>query len=357
MKILAALTLSVVLACSLLAACAAPAPVTTPAPVPTVKPTPTPTPSPSPTPLPKVNWRFQSIYSLTSQNAAASAKLAKLVSQRTNGGFNIEVFAPSALFASGALFDAVGKGAVEGGLSWLTTYSGTVPVGDAKTGYFLVPDNKHLQRLLWETDYIKIIQEECAQHGVYYYGCHPINPLNLGTRQMCNSMADVKGLKIRAYGIMLPPVEACGAVSVTLATAEVYTALQQKTVDGTWNALYAFVDYKMHEVINCIVFPTPVVAVADYIFNLKAWNALPAEYKRVFDTSFKEVWEELAVSQEKADKDAYDLMQKAGVKMVTWSSADVAKMTQALEPYNDQFAKKSKASADVIALLRKEIKR
>jgi TRAP-type C4-dicarboxylate transport system substrate-binding protein len=92
--------------------------------------------------------------------------------------------------------------------------------------------------------------------------------------------ADFTGLKIRVTPIYEPFVRALGGVPMTTAPGEVYTALEQKVVDGYgWPSL-GVMDLGWHEVTKYVIdhgfYQTEVGA----LINLDTWKKLPESVQK-----------------------------------------------------------------------------
>jgi C4-dicarboxylate-binding protein DctP len=112
-----------------------------------------------------------------------------------------------------------------------------------------------------------------------------------GIRQMTNSArpiktpADLNGLKVRVMEspLFIKIFEALGASPVPMSYAELYTALQQKTVDGQENPVAIIVTSKFYETQSHL---STTAHNFDYIIvvvNEDFYNSLPADLQKIFD--------------------------------------------------------------------------
>lgn len=85
--------------------------------------------------------------------------------------------------------------------------------------------------------------------GVLPFASGQVEPRNIYSRKPIRSIADLKGLKLRAQGIVETEfTKAIGATPVTLTWEEVYPAMQQGVIDAYWVTHSATFNAKLHEV-------------------------------------------------------------------------------------------------------------
>lgn len=94
---------------------------------------------------------------------------------------------------------------------------------------------------------------------------------------------DLKGLKVRCMEDpgMLSTFKACGAIPTPIPWAEVYTSLQQKTVDVVETCIQMMELNRFYEVAKYVSFTNHFWTPAAHIINLKLWNSLPKETQKV----------------------------------------------------------------------------
>jgi TRAP-type C4-dicarboxylate transport system substrate-binding protein len=97
-----------------------------------------------------------------------------------------------------------------------------------------------------------------------------------------NSPDDYKGLKIRT--MESPPFialyKAMGAVPVPMAITEVYTALNQGTIDGIDGSLASQLEFKHIEVLKYGAVTDHVVLFFPFIVSEKWWQSLPKDVQQ-----------------------------------------------------------------------------
>ncbi len=137
------------------------------------------------------------------------------------------------------------------------------------------------------------------------------------------SVADFKGMRLRALGGMGRAAKAIGAVPTSMTASEVYTALQRGTVDAIGVPFtYTFAAYKLDEVADWYTTNMSLGTVGcPIVFNQAAWKKLPDQYKGLLNSLKKDFSE--AQKKAYAAKDVINLKKWAdNPKLVAVKIAD-----------------------------------
>ncbi len=181
-------------------------------------------------------------------------KFAELVEQYTNGSIKVEIYPSSQLGGQTEFSEGVQMGSIEACVLGPSYFGTSDPFMYFLEMPYLFKDLQHA-RNLWETD--NEAKKQVDEHLA------ALNLISVGTlyrspRVWCNnknavkSTADNAGIKMRTpeSPISTALVTAMGANPVTVAWAEVYTALQNGMVDGVENTITELYNNNMHEVVK-----------------------------------------------------------------------------------------------------------
>jgi C4-dicarboxylate-binding protein DctP len=165
-------------------------------------------------------------------------------------------------------------------------------------------------------------------------------------------MDDLKGMKFRT-----PPNQfhmdifnALGAKSTPTAYGEIYTALQNKAIDGLENDLAGITSNKFYEVSKYMTltghFSWPVLLV----ISDKTWDKVPAEDRSIFEQAAQKALE--ANIQALVDGEAKHLqtLKDAGVEIIPLSEEQKAKFVEASKPIYEQYANTPEAKEYIDAV-------
>jgi tripartite ATP-independent transporter DctP family solute receptor len=176
----------------------------------------------------------------------------------------------------------------------------------------------------------------------------------LGFRNLTNSrrpvktLADIKGLKIRVLQspLFIEVFGALGANPVPLPYPELYTALEQKVVDGQENPATQIWVGKLFEVQKYMTLSRHVYNPQAVLFSKPTWDKLNAdERKLLLDVAREVALFERKLSRD-ADAKAVADIKKAGVIVDELAPGEVDKIRAAIRPVLDKFA--AKINPDIV---------
>lgn len=220
------------------------------------------------------------------------------VEKRTEGRIEIQIFPDSQLGTWNEAFDATRRGEIQ--MATLNPMSATssVPTFGALEGYFLFDDTQHAYRVL-DGDGGQLLNESLDEFNLEGLGY-----FTTGFRQFSNnkrpinSLEDLKGLKIRGYSpIQIAAWESVGCNLTNVAWGELFTALQQKLIDGQETANVSFYTNKFYEtqdylsLTNHLYSCDMIYANKDFMASLDAADAeiIREEMKNAIDAQRKAV--------------------------------------------------------------------
>lgn len=283
-----------------------------------------------------------------SHQGIAIDTFAKEVEKRTNGRIKIQPFYSGSLGGERESIEAVQLGTQE--LTFTST--GPVPNFVPETRIldipFLFRDKAHAhavldgpigQELLSKFDSKGMKALAWGENGVR----HMTN-----NKRAVNAPEDLKGLKMRTMEnpVHIAAYKGFGIITTPMAFPEVFTALQQGTVDGQENPLSVIMAAKFEQVQKHLSLTGHVYSPAVLLMNKAAFDKLSAADKQIFLDSAKEaVKANRARVAEDDAKGVADLRSK-GMQVI---EVDKAKFVAALGPVNADFEKQfGKANIDKI---------
>lgn len=176
-----------------------------------------------------------------------------------------------------------------------------------------------------------------------------------GFRQLTNSVravqapADLKGLKIRTMQnpIHLEAFRAMGANPTPMPFSEVFTALQQKTIDGQENPIPTIWLSKFYEVQKYVSLTGHVYGPHIMLINKKLFDSFPAEDQKIIAAAAQESAIYQRTINRKMNSDFVAELKKAGVTVVELSAEQKKAFQDAVAPvYTNWEPKIGKALMD-----------
>ncbi|MEJ7686797.1 MAG: TRAP transporter substrate-binding protein [Variovorax sp.] len=288
----------------------------------------------------------------TSQNSHQGVGIdvfAKEVAARTGGRYKVETFYNGSLGGERESIEAVQLGTQELAMSSTGPVPNFVPETKILDVPFLFRDKAHARAVLDGPIGQELLTKFDAK------GFKALAWAENGFRHMTNSKRDVKtpedlkGLKMRTMEnpVHIAAYKGLGIITTPMAFPEVFTALQQGTVDGQENPLPVIMAAKFSQVQKHLSLTGHVYSPCIFVMNKAAFEKLSAADKTAFL--------EAAKVATKANRDRVDQDDANGVKelraqgMTVTENVDKDKFVAMLAPVNAQFEKDfGKANLDKI---------
>lgn len=242
---------------------------------------------------PTVQWRLASSYPKSLDTIYGAAEvLAKRVADLTDGKFQIRVFAAGELVPGLQVLDAVSNATVECGHSSSYYY-----VGKNKAFAFdtAVPFGLTVrQQNAWygQAGGRQLLQELFRQYQITIFaGGNTGAQMGGWFRQPINSMADLKGLKMRIPGIGGEIMSRLGVIPQTIAGADIYPALERGAIDASeWVGPYDDEKLGLYKIAKHYYFPGwwEPSAQLSFFVNDSAWAKLPKAWQAAFEVAAAE---------------------------------------------------------------------
>lgn len=182
---------------------------------------------------------------------ATAENFARLVSEKSEGAIQIDIFPGETMGTSAEMADACSTGDVDFYIASTGQYTQRYKPFSIIEAFYMFRDQDHLFKF-YESDCFEQLKEGLAEN------CHVhiLAPVYYGAREMTTSKKpltspeDFKGLKMRAANEPLPiaAIEALGGTPTPVAYNETYLALQQGVADGQENPPMSILAMKFYEV-------------------------------------------------------------------------------------------------------------
>jgi TRAP-type C4-dicarboxylate transport system substrate-binding protein len=140
----------------------------------------------------------------------------------------------------------------------------------------------------------------------------------LGRGKPPRTLADWKGMRVRAGGGVGKAMEVLGATLETVPATEVYTLIEQGTVDAvSFPYTYAHAAYKVNEVADWYTSNmNPGTSECPVVINKDAYEALPQQYKDLLEDIKPAIYEAQVAAYKEADEKNLPMFEKEMTKIV-----------------------------------------
>ncbi|MDF2813940.1 MAG: dicarboxylate transporter, DctP subunit [Paenibacillus sp.] len=288
----------------------------------------------------KANYKVTMTQVATHPYAVGANKLGEIIKERTKGRIQLTVYTDSQL-AKGEreMIEGLQQGTIDiyvGSTGPVGNFSPSMLITDIP---FLFRDNAHVDKVLDGPIGKQLLADldKSGLKGLAFW--------ENGFRHLTNNKTAVKipdeakGLKIRTMEnkFHMTAWKTAGLNPTPMAWSEVYSALQQKVIDGQENPVAVFYGSKIYEVQKYFTLTQHVYSPAPVIFSMKKWEQIPKEDQDIIAKAAMEV----AQFQRKLNRDDEDkkLKEMEGKGLVVIRDADKAAWQKAMQPAFDEFSK------------------
>ncbi|MFT5181293.1 MAG: TRAP-type C4-dicarboxylate transport system substrate-binding protein [Alphaproteobacteria bacterium] len=188
--------------------------------------------------------------------------------------------------------------------------------------------------------YPKYFKKEYENMGVYMGRGMITTPYNVIGNHKYETLADLKGSKIRAGGRMQSEaLKALGAVPINVPSSEAYTSLQRGLVDGVAMNDPVFPIFKLHEVSKYHNDVSLFSVNLEYCMNPKFFDSLPGDLKDVYSNWAQKTTLMLAqlFYERQSRRVRQAVFVKNGIELVKPSAAERAKWEELVVPVTENW--------------------
>ncbi|WP_457664895.1 TRAP transporter substrate-binding protein [Thiolapillus sp.] len=219
--------------------------------------------------------------------------LAKLITEMSGGRLKVKVYGAKELVPAFEVFDAVSRGTAEMGHASAYYWKGKVPeaqffstmpfgmTANEMNGWIYYGGGQKL----WDETYkpFGVIGRPAGNTGVQMGGWF---------NKEINSLADMKGLKMRIPGLGGEVLKRLGGTPVNLPGGELFTALTSGTIDATeWVGPYNDLAFGLYKAAKYYYYPGfhEPGTILEALINRKAFESLPKDLQSIVENACRVV--------------------------------------------------------------------
>ena len=240
--------------------------------------------------LPVVKWKMISTWGSGNVHFTVDQRFSELVSQMTNGRFQITNYAEGELCAANQVFDYVKDGTVQAGGDWAGYWAGKDTTFELLSTTMDVLTGMDYYVWINQGGGLECFQDMYGQYGMTYF---PItvhmSESGIRSSKPITSIKDLQTMKTRLGGVMAGRVgQKLGFNITTVAASELYESLQRGVIDaGEFSGPNADSTLKLQEVAKYWCEPAWYQSAGNngVMINKEAWDELPEEYQQVVATA------------------------------------------------------------------------
>jgi len=270
--------------------------------------------------------------------------LAQQIDRMSNGRLKIKVYGANELVPAFEVFDAVSSGTVEMGHGAAYYWKGKIPCASFFAAVPFGLTAMEMNGWFYYGGGLELWKEAYAPFGVI-----PMPGGNSGTQmggwfnKQINSVDDLKGLKMRIPGFGGEVLKRIGGTPVNIPGAELFTALQNGTIDATeWVGPMNDLAFGLFRAAQYYYYPgwhEPATAL-ESIINAEAFASLPADLQAIVVNACKAANIDMLSDFEAKNGQALkNLVEEHGVELRPFPDEVLAELKRAsLEVIEEQAA-------------------
>lgn len=305
----------------------------------------------------EIKARMGHVFAANSTMDQAAQEFAKLVGERTKGKISITVFPANQLGGELAQARELSRGSLELGLLNPGSLAGLNPLLDIHYLPYIATDFKQVDAIFYNRNGVlqKTLRETLSKQNIETLGF-----FELEFRAVTNSVrpvekpSDLNGLKLRVPGSAAIKgfFEDAGAQVVVMPFPELFTALQQKTVDGQDNGASITYESRLFETQKFMTLTNHVYAMGTVAASSRFWSKLSDTEKKILTDTAAEVTKKQIQKNRELNAEFLQKIEASGIKVIRPSAPAMAEFEKVGQGVWDKLA--ATYGADRIAALRKE---
>ena len=280
------------------------------------------------------------------QSKGADA-FAAYIKEKTGGEVEVKTFPFGQLGTERSLAEQVQAGTLEIASITTAVLSNYVPQVAVMDLPFVYPNRKTAYAVLDDEEWQKKIFSCMPAKGFVGIGWteNEFRDLNTTDREV-RTPADMKGLKIRVMNspVYMDTFKQLGCSPVGIPFPELYSALQQGTIDAQENPLLTSILIKATEVAKFVTNTDHILTECMIVVNLDFWEGLTAEQQQIFRDAAKECIkvnrEENAKLEQSLPKTGISIAEyckQNNVKVIELTPAERQAFVEAMKPVWEKY--------------------
>lgn len=282
--------------------------------------------------------KYSVVFAANGTQADGAAALGELIDKHSDGRLKMEFYPSSQLGDKVATFEGLQSATIEMTECAATDLSSFNPMWSVFALPYLWENGQQAVQTVMDPAVSEVLNADAEANGfkiIAWTDCGSRNFVN--TKRPINTPQDLKGLKIRCMEdtILAESINAMGAIATPLAFSEVYTGMQQGTLDGADYQLPGIYASGWQEICKYVSL-TEHFTIPDPVFVSKAWfdRLSPENQQAILDAGkeFTEQWNKEIWPN--ATAEARENLEKAGMKI---NEVDKEPFSTAVQPVVDKF--------------------
>jgi len=237
----------------------------------------------------RLRWKLASTYpGSLPQLGTLGVRIEERLEEISDGNIRLRFYEPGALVPALEVFDAVSEGSIEAAWSTPGYWVGKIPSAPLFSAVPFGPAAQEYIAWYYFGGGQELYEEIFGQFNIHPMICGVIAPEASGWfKEPIESVEDLRGLKMRFFGLGAKVMEKMGASTQLIAGGDIYPALELGSIDATEFSMPA-IDYNLgfYQVAKHYYLPGwhQQSTMFELLINKDKWDALDDQTKVMFET-------------------------------------------------------------------------
>lgn len=262
------------------------------------------------------------------------------IEEKSGGKIAVEVYNNSVLGGDRQLFESLQMNTVQGSFGPMSVLASFAPDFSVCDAPFLFKDRKTAYAAL-DGEFGALMAKSLPQKGMRLlgYGENAFRNISTCNKQVLK-LEDMQGLKVRVMEapVYINTIKALGGNATPMAFNELYTALQQGTVDAQDNGVVLTYTAKLYEVLKTYTFTEHCYAANAYVFSEEFLQSLPPDLLKVVQDGTKHALVNQRRLNTEMENELIKVIEKSGVKIAYLSPEEKERWRKATANVIDSLA-------------------
>jgi TRAP-type C4-dicarboxylate transport system substrate-binding protein len=285
-----------------------------------------------------INLKIANFFPAVSKQSKITQEFSEELQRRSGGRIKVQHFAAGSLLTAPGMYKGIETGIADIGYSHIYYTTGRMPVCESiglplgttsgwVSGHMAFDFYQQFKPKEW--DNVKLL----ALHG---------NAPNLIiSKKPAEKLEDLKGVTIRATGVVGDTLKALGGNPAPTPMMEVYDAIAKGVVDGVFAPYETLRTFRFAEVTKYVIacWQTGPNSPFYLAMNKNSYNKLPRELQSLVDVMSGEYQERYALIWNEIELEGKAFGATKGVKFIELSDQEAARWQKAVEPVITDYIK------------------
>jgi TRAP-type C4-dicarboxylate transport system substrate-binding protein len=265
-------------------------------------------------------------------------EFASELERRSNGKLKVQFFGGGSLLSAPGMFKGIETGITDIGYSHVYYTPGRMPVSEG-IGLPLGTPTAWAGAHMGFDFYQKFMPKEFG--NVKVLCLHGNSPSLIISNKPVEKLEDLKGLTIRAPGIVGEVVAALGGTPAPTPMMEVYDAISKGVINGVYSPYETLKTFRFGEVAKYVTVAWQIGSVYPFYLamNQNSYNKLPRDLQSLVDVLSGEYQERFALMWNEVEFAGKAFGTEKGVKYIELSDQEGARWEKAVELVNTNYIK------------------